>query len=330
VQYTPDSLLTRATTHTPLFIGRRRRLATCSGVGWFHDRCIATVNLLGNAVHTYRFEPARRVCTRLQTMVYMDGLAAPENLAFSPDGRWVAITNSADGAVNVYRIDPRTHLIDTAPAATTRHASDVNTHGVGFSPCSRYLAFTTVDHPGYVRLFRVVADDRGGVELVSFQHIENRRAPLKPKGLAFSPDGRFVLLSYAANASRARRVPHGLIAVHAFHDVIDEQPSAVYRGTGRLRLDNPDDVAFLTDGRLLIVTDQARDVAAIVGFDPATGRIGPWRATLGNPEAQLSFPHGVDASADGRYVAIASYGDDKLTVYGTQTLAANGTSPRVR
>lgn len=319
LQYTPDSLLAGATSHTPLFIGRRQRLATCSGVAWFHDTYVATVNLLGNAFHTYRFDPVAHEFERAQTLVDMHGLTRPENLAFSPDGRWLAITNSEDGAVNVYRVDRETHLIDPVPAAAIKRASDVNAHGVRFSPCSRYLVFTTVDEPGYIRLYRVVTDLPGRVELVSCQDVENRRAPLKPKGIDFSPDGRFIAVCYAANASRGWRVLRGLVALHRFDSEIDSRVCDVYAGAGRLRLHNPDDVIFLRDGSHLVVTDQARDLAAIVSFDAKTGTLGARSMTLENPAAQLSFPHGAGASADGSYLAIASYGDDKFTVYATST-----------
>ena len=319
VQYTPDSVLANPEAHSPYFIGGRQRLATCSGVGWFHDHYIATVNLLGNAIHTYRFDPAACACTPVQTLVDVRGLARPENLAFSPDGCWLAITNSQDGAANVYRVDGDTHHIDVIPAATIQVGADANAHGVRFSRCGRYLAFTTVDDPGYVRLCRVASDGDGRLEVVPCQDVENRRAPLKAKGVAFSPDGRFVVLCYAVNASRARRSPRGLIAVHRFDDGIDERVADIYDGGGRLRLDNPDDVIFLPDGAHLVVTDQARDLAAIVRFDPESGALGPWQPTLANPKARLSFPHGLAVSADGRHLAITSYGDDKFTVYGVHS-----------
>ena len=125
--YTPDSILSNPP-GTALFIGKRSRFATCSGVAWFHGGHIATVNLQGNALHTYRFDTSDGALILVQALVGLRGLDRPENLAFSPDGRLLAITNSKDGAVNLYTVDSTTHRVSTDPTSTIRHDGDVNAH----------------------------------------------------------------------------------------------------------------------------------------------------------------------------------------------------------
>ena len=88
---TPDSLLSRPTAHKPRFIAGRSRLATCSGVAWFHDDHIATINLAGNALHTYRFDSRKGPLIPVQALVGSESFEMPENLAFSPDGRRLAM-----------------------------------------------------------------------------------------------------------------------------------------------------------------------------------------------------------------------------------------------
>ena len=46
-----------------------------------------------------------------------------------------------------------------------------------------------------------------------------------------------------------------------------------------------------------------------------TGQIGESRILLQNPEAQLSFPHGLSISPDGKYLAVTNYGDDTVKIY---------------
>ena len=315
IQHTPGGQSGDHVRGTARFIGGGRRLATCSGAAWFHGQYIATVNLLGNAVHTYRFDPSRNVLTLLQTLLDMDGLDWPENVACSPDGRVLAITNSRGGAVHLYPIEAESHAIGRTPVARIRFPGDDNAHGVSFSRCSRFLAFTTVDNPGYVRVHRMVGDARGRVEAVPFQAMRNAFAPLKPKGVDFSPDGRFVAVCYAFNAGARPGKSGGMLAVYPFSAKAGLEPRPVSRCGVELGLHNPDDLIFLPDGEHLIVTNQEADTAVLFAMDPRTGGLRSTRSMLSNPRAQLSYPHGAAVSSDGRYLAIANYGDDKLTVY---------------
>jgi 6-phosphogluconolactonase (cycloisomerase 2 family) len=313
VHYTPDSILSDPP-GTALRLGERSRVATCSGVAWFHGDHVATVNLQGNALHTYRFDPGDRTLIPVQALFDLSGLAWPDNLAFSPDGRLLAITNSRDGAVHLYTVDWSTHRVSTEPACTIQHDGDVNPHGVGFSPCSRFLAFTTVDSPGWIRLHGVSEAGGGALMVTPLQQLRNELAPLKPKGIDFSPDGRFAVVCYASNVTRDASL-NGRLHVHLFHGEAGLGARPVSRGGADLRLGFPDDLKFFRDGSHLVASDQANDSAIVVGFDASTGALGELRMVLENPRARLSFPHGVGISPDGRHLAITSYGDDKLTIY---------------
>ena len=60
---------------------------------------------------------------------------------------------------------------------------------------------------------------------------------------------------------------------------------------------------------------KAADTAVIIRVDSKTGALGERRMTLHNPRPRLSFPHGSGILSDGRHLAIANYGDDKVTIY---------------
>ncbi len=328
---TPNPALARTVEHAPRIIRERPRRATCSGVAWFHGDCLATIHLVDDAVHTYRFDAETRSLIPIQSLVYLDCFAKPENLAFSRDGLLLAITNSRDGAVHVFAVDPATHLVDPQPRATLRAEGDVNAHGVSFSPCSRFLAFTTVDEPGFVRVGRIHRDASGRIDAEFVQSLPNPHAPLKPKGIDFSPDGRFVSICYSPNAKKekkrgmgrlfagiartfADRRPNGFLLIYP-HDEGRIDPIPIPSADGRLRLNNPDDVKYFPNRSLLVVTDQAADTATLVQIEEGSGALGERVMTLANPSARLSFPHGIGISEDGRYLAIANYGDDKLAIY---------------
>jgi 6-phosphogluconolactonase (cycloisomerase 2 family) len=323
----PVSATLVATQHTPRlhgdgslsgdvrYIGPRPRLATCSGAAWFHEQYIATVHLLGNALHTYRWDSRTNKLTLVQTEVEMEGLDRPENIACSSDGSVLAISNGRGGAVHLYAIDPETHVVRSTPVARIQCSGDVNTHGLSFSPCSRFLAFTTVDDPGYIRVHKIARTAQDGIQPTALQAVKNALHPLKPKGIDFSPDGRFVAICYAHNAGARPGMTGGMLAIHSFSAESGLQRRPVSRGGSELGLSNPDDLSFFPDGAHIVATNQDIDTAVIVATDPATGALGKRCMTLANPGAQLSYPHGTAVSRDGKYLAIANYGDDKLAIY---------------
>ena len=65
----------------------------------------------------------------------------------------------------------------------------------------------------------------------------------------------------------------------------------------------------------LLTGSKAADMAILVPFEEKSGALCEGVITIGSRGAQLSFPHGIGISEDGRYLAIANYGDDKLAIY---------------
>jgi hypothetical protein len=107
VQRTPNSILDRRESHTARTIGGRERLASCSGVAWFHGTCLATVSMLGRMSHSYLFDPSTRQLTLLQAFGAPECIVRPEQLSVSPNGRLLAIS-STTGLIALYRVDRET------------------------------------------------------------------------------------------------------------------------------------------------------------------------------------------------------------------------------
>ena len=318
VWHTPQSVLARARSDAefPYYVGKRARLATCGGAAWFHGSHLATINLLGNALHTLRFDARERTFTPLQTLAGLEGLARPENLAFSAAGDLLAVTNSLGGGVTLYGVDRESHTIGETPLAAIDRAEPVNPHGVSFSPCGRALLFSTVEHPGSLRCMRLSRRADGGLVLERLQTLVNPYAPLRPKGLAFSPDGRRVAVAYGANAEkRAHRTKAGFLAIYDFDIECGCFSRPRWTSGKGLGVGCAEDVSFLPDASAVVITDQANDSASVVSIDANTGAIGNTKHRLTNPDARISFPHGNGISADGRFLAITNYGNDTLTVY---------------
>ena len=315
VHETSDSILADPSGHQPWFANGRKRYATCSGVSWFHGDHLACVNLLGRTIQVHRFDAALRNLTMVQSIVHPRMLKKPENLCFSPDGSFVALTDMALAGCLIFRVDRRSHHIEQGHHVVLRNPDDRTAHGVGVSRCGGFVAHTTVDRPGVVRVYRIDAEpDR--IEARPFQTLVNEHHPLVPKGIDFARDGRRVAICHGPNVSREKRSARvGRLQIHAFDPLrgIDPKPLAV--AGPRVGVGAAEDVRFVLDDRFVLLTHQGEDRALLLEVDPRTSRIGSTSQTLSNPDARLSFPHGVGVSPDDRWVAITNYGNDSLAIY---------------
>jgi hypothetical protein len=186
-------------------------------------------------------------------------------------------------------------------------------HSACFSPDSRYLAFTEISEPGYIEVVSMTSPAR---EQACF--IANRLAPLKPKSVALSHDGQFAAVAMGYNGTPNHRSlgSSGMLMVHRFDaasGVIAAQPSAELRGEG-LSLATCDMCSFLPTAAgepyRIVVVDQAADAIPAYEFDAEKETL----VTAGVFADGLSFPHDVDVTADGKFAAIANYGDDSVRI----------------
>ncbi len=325
VHYTPSSILENPEDRQFWYCDGRKRYATCSGVSWYHGDHLACVNVLGNAIHAYRFDREVLRLVPVQTLSGAASMVKPENISFSPDGTLVAITDMGAADMKVCRVDPQTHEISLDGFALVNEKTDRTAHGVGFSRCGRFVAYTTVDKPGLIRLYRVEAD-ASKIQIEPFQVFINTLHPLVPKGIDFAADRKRVAICYAPNVSREKaRDRRGRLEIRAFdpNRGIASEPLSISSRLHAIRC--PDDVRFFDGDTRVVLTQQGDDSALVVAVDPATSALGRGTQTLRNPVSRLSFPHGAGVSQDGRWVAITNYGDDKLGIYAVMSSPALAT-----
>ncbi|HUO84251.1 MAG TPA: hypothetical protein VM534_03970 [Thermoanaerobaculia bacterium] len=315
---TPREIASRYPGDSARYIGRKKRYAGCGGVVWLSADRLFTLNLLGNTLGAYAFDPDSP-SLRLVDQPPLEGLCFPENLELSPDRKLLAISNSRDGSLGFYRVDAARGLVEPRPLLSYRSGSDRNVHGVCFSRTRNRVYVSTVDSPGCFRVLEWAMTADGGLEVREIQKLENALAPLKPKGISVSREDRFLAIAYGANASAKRRRARGQLEVRGLNEDGSIQSSPLSVLTDGAKLGCAEDVAFFPDDRDLLVTDQDRNRVAVVGFDPESGQLGEVKSWLGNPRARLRFPHGCAVSPDGRYFAVANYGSDAVTIYATGT-----------
>lgn len=297
------------------YIGQKMRFAGCGGVVWPSPNRILTLNLLGNALSSYAFDPDGVSCTLLNQPA-LEGLYFPENLALSSDRRLLAVSNSRDGSLVLYKSDPESGLVEPKPLGRFRNELDRNVHGVCFAPNKNLLYVTTVDKPGFFRVLACRHNNDGGVDVSEIQHVANSLPPLKPKGVSVSQDGRFLAVAYGRNARSKAKRALGRLEIRRLHPdgTIDSSPPVSVL-TDKNELGCAEDVMFFPGDRSLLVTDQDQDRAAVVAFDPKDGQLGTLKTWIDRRRGRLSFPHGCAVSPDGNHFSIANYGSDEVNIF---------------
>ncbi|MGH7488790.1 MAG: YncE family protein, partial [bacterium] len=236
------------------------------------------------------------------------GLSLPEGVAASPDGSLLAASHSLSNeyGVSLHAIEnPSLAFGPTEVLCAGR--KDCAFHAASFAPDGRHIAYTVIGRALSVEVVRL-KDQEITCRLERFPSF------LAPKSITFSADGRFALiaLSFIAALIDLGNYGGGMLSVHRFDaesGTVEADPAAEYRAIGT-DLGFLDMAIFLPvssgDTYRILVTDQANDLIPAYLFDAVAGTLLPDGVFADN----LSFPHGVDARADGRYVAITTFGDD--------------------
>jgi len=310
--YTPNSILNNKEKYKLLFVGDRTRYSTCTGATWFHHNYLAILNLMGKKIITYSFNPEEKTFTPLQTINQESArLGNAENLVVSPDGTLLAVASDGPfSGINLYSIDLKTHLIEPTPIFSVTTKGVI--HNVRFSSDGNYLAMVGWSSNSLIRIYRILRDKKLDLQL-TYQKQMNE--VLKPKGFLFTKDNQFVVICYSAELSSQKvTLKKSLLDVYKFNKSngsLEESICSIEENS----FGSMEDLAFLNNDHAIIVSDQANDLLKIYPFNPKTGQIDNNYSTLQNPEAQLSFPHGMGVSDDGKYLAATNYGDDSFNLY---------------
>ena len=294
-------------------VAGRKRQATCSDVAWFRGNHLAVANMYGGHLRIYRLhEDSGGMPRRLELLHEKGGLLLPEGIAVSPDGSLLAAAHSLskEYGVSLHAIEnPSLKLGPTEALCAGRDESAF--HATSFAPDGKHIAYTVIGRELSVEVVRL--SDRAIVS-----RLDTFPTRLAPKSVTFSADGRFALiaLSFIAASTDMGNYGGGMLRVHRFDaqsGLVEPKPVAEYQATGT-DLGFLDMAIFLPENRgdsyRILVTDQANDLIPAYAFNAADGSLRP----DGVFADRLSFPHGVDARADGRYVAITTFGDDSVHI----------------
>jgi len=315
-----------------LFAAANGRFATCTGVVWTRPDRLVTAYLLGRAfvTSTFRAGAGAPVATvgieRRAVLADRPEIGWICNVKQSRDGRWLVYGDDTHGYAAVLPVDPTTGE-PTGIAGTVAVPGDTFLHALGFSPDGRYLLYSSIGVAGGLRVVACTGDPTTGA--VTFGPVvctPNPHFPAALKALDFSPDGRWIAMAYGANAGAASGRPRSasFVEVRPWDAATGTPGPPVARSPRSWRTGGIEDLVWLAAGDRLLVTDQFRDQALIVGCDPATGALGPVLGRIGWATGGLHAPHGCAQSPDGRWLAITNYGDGSLRIYDTADPASGG------
>lgn len=237
-------------------------------------------------------------------------LSEPQHAVFSPDGKTIAVANWTNQTLALYRrkkngfFRERPIAVIPSPERLKNHKP----HGIAFSPCGTWLAIAYGAARYCGRAIALFQRKKESFELISLLN-DPSTLPGIPKGIAFSPDGSSLLVTFCEAHSLA------IFGIdkqnHSLHSKqIIQSPQA--------QISRPEDIKISPDGRYCAVSNSDQHTVAIFPFDPKSNSIS--QATpfyvLQNPEARLYFPHGIAFSRDGSWLAITQFGPVDTTEEG--------------
>ena len=311
--YTPNSILEKTNQYIPISIGKRSRFATCTAVCWLTSDIIASLNLYGNSIVTYCYNPVKNDFTILQEITNEDGarLSMSEHMSISPCGKLIAVCSAPPlsnptpkSCVNIYRF--LNNKINPIPVFSVEEEHLI--HNVRFTPNGKYLSYTTYQDERAIITCKI-DDHISNFKLLSHEVKNNIFFPMKPKCLNFTKDGNFLIVAYCIGLVNFTGEISSCLVCYKLNENghIGEMVSKLYQNRGM------EDIVFSPDNDYFFVSDQANDIILKYAFNNLTGEI--CYMDRFNPEEAISFPHGMSISKDGKHLAVANYGDDKFNLY---------------
>jgi len=236
-------------------------------------------------------------------------LSCPQHALFSKDGRSLLVVNWCNQTFNVYHADLNGVYQEAPIAVIPFHlpTDSFRPHGMALSPDGNYLAVAygaSKQDPRAVALYQV--NDLGtaqvGFKLLSLLQGNEVEEGI-PKGIAFSPDGSCLLVTFSNTNSVA------IFKIDLSNKKIIPTPRQILNGTSS-HISRPEDIKFNAEGNYCAVSNSDEDTITFYLFDRENNYFvndSPSRI-IKNPEAHLCFPHGLAFSSDGKYLSVTQFG----------------------
>jgi WD40 repeat protein len=217
---------------------------------------------------------------------YLGGAATgtyPISVAWSPDGRFLAVTNSgASKTVQVYRFNG-----SSAPTSLGTAATGTAPSLVSWSPNGRFLAVANRTSTT-VQVYRFNGSDAP-------TSLGTAATGSQPYSVSWSPDGRFLAVANSSSTT---------VQVYRFNG----SGNPISLGTAATG-SQPYSVSWSPDGRFFAVVNYGSSTVQVYRFNGSGDPIPLGTAATG------TSPYSVSWSPDGRFLAVANYGKHTVQVF---------------
>jgi 6-phosphogluconolactonase (cycloisomerase 2 family) len=301
-----------------------------AGIDFHPDyKCFAATYFNNNKVIIYDLHENMNPTIRQIITKEKGHLFLPHGIAFHPQGNFLAVTQYGNHTIILYKWDKEKNMVIEKPLSVFTFPAELkvhNSHGIAFSANGDCLAITFCDcseQDGFEEKIVLFPFDTksGTVNPIPLSLVEKPKEKVgNPKGVTFSPDNKYMIATLCdSNQLIVYSVDNNyqLTAKQILNN-----PSA--------QLARPEDVKLSPDATHIAVTNTNSNTITIYYFDKDKGVIFPDHPViiLKNPESQLSYPHGIAFSPDGKYLGISHFGihdgpqitvpltrEDKITLY---------------
>lgn len=310
---TVNSILENPEPYKAAPVGDRERHATCTGAGWFQNNHLVTANLYGSKLLTYTFDETKNKFHLMQEITQEDMplFDQLEALSVSPDQTMLALISNTRSKSHLFlfSINDNTYEIDAKPILIFETKGFL--HNVRFSPTNSYIALASFNNEHAITIYQL--SNNGSYSLNLISTLKNQHPLIKTKAVNFTSNGKYILVAYALGITSSKEYP-----IQSCLDVFEFDTQNGHIGNQICSIPGAfsfEDLTLLDDDHILALPDQAHDKIIFYHFDPTTGEIDPHYFSLENPDAELSFPHGVATSPNGRYLVATNYGTDTFNLY---------------
>ena len=242
------------------------------------------------------------------------GEAAPSNVAVSPNGSFLYVSNRGSNSVFAYTIGATGALTAIAgspfPAGTNPSAVEVSPNG----------DFLYVSNEGSNDVSAYMIGGTGALTPVTGSPFA---AGTTPSGVAVSPNNAFL---YVSNQGSNNVSAYTITAVTG---VLVPLVSGV--GNPFVAGTSPSGVTVSPNGDFLYVSNQGSNNVSAYTITAVTGVLVPLISGVGNPFAAGTSPSGVTVSPNGSFLYVSNQGSNNVSAFtitvGTGVLASIAGSP---
>lgn len=280
-----------------------------------NEFCVAFTH--ANKVAVYMIDEKSQLKLKQVIAYHSSPKNHPQHAIYSKDGNSIVVANWSTQCFYVHTLGQNDLFHETPDTVFPFFPESTNyrPHGITFSQDGEYIVVAfgaSSDQPKAIGLYKVHNWGTPSA-FIELKHLLNSKIISKgiPKGVTFTPDGSCLVVTFADTNSFV------IYEIDWVNERIVSSPKQVIQ-TSASKISRPEDIKISINGDYAAVSNSDQNTITFYPFDQTNNAfniITP-EYTLKNPQAKLSFPHGLAFSPDGKYLVVTQFGPVKFTKSG--------------